>query len=130
MCYKEITCPKCCSRNIVKNGTTAQDKQRFRCKACRRQFIIDYTYLDCQIQHRQMIVPMTLNGSRIRDISRVLSISCGTVLSVIKVAASRIAEPFVPKRIENLELDEFWSFVEKKRSNAGRGIALTESVNR
>ena len=61
-----------------------------------------------------MIVPMTMNGSGIRDISRVLSISCGTVLSVIKSAASVIDEPSVPKRIENLELDEFWSFIAKK----------------
>jgi len=114
MCYKEITCPRCCSRNIIKNGITAQDKQRFRCKACRRQFITDYSYRGCQLQFRQMIVPMTMNGSGIRDISRVLSISCGTVLSVIKSAASVIDEPSVPKRIENLELDEFWSFIAKK----------------
>ena len=37
MCYEEITCPRCSSRNIVKNGTTANQKQRYRCKACRQQ---------------------------------------------------------------------------------------------
>ena len=58
---------------------------------------------------------MTMNGSGIRDISRVLSISTNTVLGVIRQAAEEARAPVVPKRIADLELDEFWSFVEKKK---------------
>src|SRR5262245_29544583 len=47
MSYEEITCPRCSSRNIVNNGTSANQKQRYRCNACRRQFIINYTYRAC-----------------------------------------------------------------------------------
>jgi insertion element IS1 protein InsB len=114
MCYEEITCPRCSSSNIVKNGTTANHKQRYRCKACCRQFITDYTYRGCQPAVRQLVLPMTMNASGIRDISRVLRISPNTVLSLIKIAASAVAEPGVPKQIKNLEIDEFWSFVGKK----------------
>src|SRR5436305_4244918 len=114
MCYEEITCPRGSSRNIVKNGTTANHKQPYRCKACRRQFITDYTYHGCKPAVRQLVLPMTMNASGIRDISRVLRISPNTVLAIIKAEAQTVAEPAVGKLVKNLEVDEFWSFVGKK----------------
>lgn len=115
MCYEEVACPRCSSLNIKKNGISAQQKQRYRCKDCERQFISDYTYQAYKAGVRSLVLPMTMNGSGIRDISRVLSISTNTVLKLIRRAAEQVAEPLVPKRIADLELDEFWSFVEKKK---------------
>ncbi len=115
MCYEEVACPRCSSPNVKKNGITAQQKQRYRCKACERQFITAYTYQAYKAEVRLLILPMTMNGSGIRDISRVLRISTNTVLKLIRTAAGKMPEPVVPKRIADLELDEFWSFVEKKK---------------
>jgi IS1 family transposase/transposase-like protein len=115
MCYEEVACPRCSSLNVKKNGITAQQKQRYRCKDCERQFISDYTYQAYKAEVRSLVLPMTMNGSGIRDISRVLRISTNTVLRLIRKAAKRVNEPVVPKRIADLELDEFWSFVEKKK---------------
>ena len=115
MCYKEITCPSCSSRSIKKNGMTANRKQRFRCKDCGRQFVTDYIYLGCLPAIRDLIVPLTLNSSGIRDIARVLLISPNTVLKTLRTAATHASEPKVPRRIRDLELDEFWSFVGAKR---------------
>jgi transposase len=67
------------------------------------------------LQHIPLVLPMTMNGSGIRDISRVLQISANTVLRLIRKAAESTSEPVVPKRIADLELDEFWSFVQKKK---------------
>ena len=61
-----------------------------------------------------MIVPMTLNGSGISDIARVLHVSINTVLKTIRQQAARVEEPVVPERITELEIDEMWSFVGKK----------------
>lgn len=115
MCYEEIPCPDCSSLNIVKNGKTAQRKQRYLCKDCRRQFIRDYTYLGCDGAVRAMIVPLTMNGSGVRDIQRVLWLSRHTVLKTLRAAAAEIEEPAVPRRVSALELDEYWSFVRTKR---------------
>jgi insertion element IS1 protein InsB len=115
MCYEEVTCPRCSSLNVKKNGITGQQKQRYRCKDCERQFITDYTYQACKPEVRSLVLPMTMNGSGIRDISRVLCISTNTVLKLIRKAAGQTPEPVVLKRIDDLELDEFWSFVEKKK---------------
>src|SRR5215468_7885674 len=72
MCYEAIICPRCSSVSIVKNGKTAQRKQRYLCKDCRRQFIRDYTNLGCVGAVRDLVVPLTINGAGIRDIERVL----------------------------------------------------------
>lgn len=79
MRFEEITCPSCASRHVKKNGTTANRKQKYRCQECLRQFITRYTYQGCLKFVRDLVVPMTMNGSGIRDIARVLSISTNTV---------------------------------------------------
>jgi IS1 family transposase len=58
---------------------------------------------------------MTLNGSGVRDIARVLHISPTTVLAVLRQAAAQTPEPRVPPRILALEMDEQWSFVQSKK---------------
>ena len=46
---------------------------------------------------------MTLNGSGVRDIARVLHISPTTVLAVVRQACAQIPQPRVPLRILDLE---------------------------
>ena len=82
---------------------------------CERQFITDYTDQAHKPEVRSLVLPMTLNGSGIRDISRVLSMSTNTLLKVLRSTAHQVNESVVPKRIADLELDEFWSVVGKKR---------------
>jgi IS1 family transposase/transposase-like protein len=115
MCYEAITCPNCSSLNIVKNGKTGQRKQRYLCKDCRRQFIRDYTCLGCVGAVRALIVPLTMNGSGLHDISRVLLLSLYTVLKTLRQAAEEVSEPAVPRRVRDLEVDEFWPFVGDKK---------------
>jgi IS1 family transposase len=76
---------------------------------------LDYTYNACNPLYRRLIVPMTLNGSGVHDIARVLHISPTTVLSVLRHVAAGLPEPRVPERILDLELDEQWSFVHNKK---------------
>lgn len=61
---------------------------------------------------------MTLNGSGVRDIARVLKVSVNTVLKVIRTEAEQTAEPKPPSRLADLEVDEMWSFVQKKERQA------------
>lgn len=79
-----------------KNGRAALRKQRYRCKAYLRQFITDYTYQGCRPEVRDSIVPMTMNGSGIRDICRVLKVSINTVLKLIRRRAEEVADLVPP----------------------------------
>ena len=108
MRYEEVACPRRSSLNVKKNGISAQHKQRYRCKDCARQFITDYAAQADKAGVRSLVLPMTINGSGMRDISRELSISTNAALKLIRQAAEKMDEPVAPKRIADLELDEFW----------------------
>jgi transposase-like protein len=81
---KAIRCVVCESEQIVKNGRQSNGKQRLKCKECGKVFQSEYTYKGAEADTKFMIIKMSLNGSGIRDISRVLGISPNTVLSVLK----------------------------------------------
>ncbi len=113
----EVTCPSCGASHIKKNGITPQGKQRYKCKECDKGFLfaLSYTYRACNPLVRELIVPMTLNASGVRDTARVLRVSPNTVLEVLRQAAAQIPEPRLPWRIKDLEMDEQWSFVHDKK---------------
>jgi transposase-like protein len=102
--------------SIVKDGKTAQRKQRYLCKDCRRRFIRNYANLGRVGAVRDLVVPLTINGAGIRDIERVLFLSANTILQTLRESAARLDEPAHPRRALDLEMDELWSFVGAKRS--------------
>lgn len=130
MCYQKITCPDCSSFNLKKNGKNSTQKQKYLCQDCRRQFILDYKYRACKPEVRRLIVPMTMNGSGIRDIARVLRIAPGTVLKVLRQAAAQLADLRAPTHARQVELDEFWSFVKTKKNQRWTWYGLTSSTRR
>jgi IS1 family transposase len=97
---------------------------------CRRQFITDYSYRGYLSYLRELIVPMTLNGSGVRDIARVLKISINTVLKVIREQAKETQEPQLPSRLADVEVDELWSFVQQKRRQAWLWYAYSPRLHK
>jgi transposase-like protein len=57
---------------------------RCKCNSCGKTFQTMYKNSGATPQTKQLIIKMSLNGSGIRDISRVLGISQNTVMSVLK----------------------------------------------
>jgi transposase-like protein len=80
----ELQCPQCLSNNLVKNGKASNGTQRWRCNNCKKNFRFDYRYNACKPGVHEAIIEMTLNGSGVRDIGRVLKISKDTVCFVLK----------------------------------------------
>jgi transposase-like protein len=82
-----ISCPTCNSTDIIKFGTTEQDKQRYKCQnteCTTKTFIRDYTYLGRLPEIKEKIIDMAVNGNGIRDTARVLEISPSTVINELK----------------------------------------------
>jgi insertion element IS1 protein InsB len=73
---------------------------------------------------------MTLNGSGVRDITRVLRISLNTVLKVIREQAARTPELELPARLADVEVDEMWSFIKKKRHQRWLWYAFSPKTKR
>jgi transposase-like protein len=83
-----LHCPYCQGTDIVRHGTTAEGKQRYRCRACLlgrgRTFLLEYTYAGQSPAVKQQIIDMALNASGIRDTARMLHVSLPKVLKELK----------------------------------------------
>src|SRR5262249_432991 len=87
MAMEAVRCPHCQSEAVVKYGTATNGKARYRCQqaaSCGRTFIQAYAYAGGTGGGKGQIVEMTLNGSGIRDIARVLRVSPNTVIRELK----------------------------------------------
>lgn len=62
-----------------------------------------------------VVVPLAINGAGVRDTARMLLLSLNRVLKTLRQSAAEVTEPAVPRRVADLELDEFWSFVGAKK---------------
>jgi transposase-like protein len=94
MAETAVRCPHCQSEAVVKYGKASNGKTRFRCQQsdrCGRTFLQSYAYPGCLPTVKQQIVEMTLNGSGIRDIVRVLQVGPNTVLKELKKSVRHLA---------------------------------------
>ena len=80
----EVTCSHCNSTNVVKNGKAPSGLQRFYCNSCRKSFQKEFIYNGNQPGVQERLVDMAMNGSGVRDTSRVLGISQNTVIKRLK----------------------------------------------
>ena len=83
MAFEPMHWPTCQGVKVVKYGKTSDGKQRFRCQDAPCDggtFIRDDIYQGLLPEVKRKIVDMSLNGSGIRDIARVLHMSPSTVI--------------------------------------------------
>ncbi len=82
-----VQCPDCHSTNVIKHGKSSNGKQRYRCcnsNCLRVTFSLNLDYRGRDGKIKQKIVEMKLNGTTVREISRVLEISTATVVKELK----------------------------------------------
>ena len=92
MALVSVHCPECQSIDVVQYGKQANGTQRNRCnnRDCPRTiFLLQYSDKGRLPAVKQQIVDMTLNGSGVRDIVRVLGVSSATVIDVLKKKLGR-----------------------------------------
>ena len=96
-----VRCPHCQSEAVVKYGKASNGKARFRCQQserCGRTFLQTYAYPGCLPTVKRQIVEMTLNGSGVRDIARVLQVGSNTVLKELKKSVRPLASEHKRRR--------------------------------
>ncbi|MBI0427665.1 IS1 family transposase [Psychrobacter sp. NG27] len=125
----EINCPDCHNSSLKKNGIKSYGKQNYQCKDCKRQFIGDHalTYNGCHSRIEDLIRLMTVRGCGVRDIAVIASVSMGKVLSTIGSSVYEIA----PKKryYDRLEVDEFWTYVYRKKRKVWLIYAYDRATN-
>ncbi|WP_299368269.1 IS1 family transposase [Winogradskyella sp.] len=109
---EKIHCPKC-SGLSVKNGFQ-NNIQRYKCRVCNKRFQGSYIYKAYNSNTNDLIKNLLKEGCGIRSISRILNISCCTVLSrMLKIAKSIKPQTFYKLGLK-FEVDELWTFIKRK----------------
>ena len=94
MAVEAVRCPHCQNEAVVKYGKASNGKARYRCQqeeTCGRTFIRTYAYPGCLPEVKRQIVEMTLKGSGVRDIARVLQVGPNTVIKELKKSCRPLA---------------------------------------
>jgi len=112
----ELRCPHSDSNNLAHNGKKSNGPQNYLCNACKRQFIRDEecTYLGTLGCITSFIKAILARGCGVRDIAVMLWISAWKVLKTLTVA--KYALKTKRKRYDCLEVDEFWTYVGRKKN--------------
>ena len=69
-----MKCPTCNSENIIKNGSIHNGKQKYACKECRRQFVLEPKNTISQ-KNKNLIDKLLLEKIPLAGIARVVDIS-------------------------------------------------------
>lgn len=142
-----VECPDCQSTEVTRYGKQPNGEQRYRChnKECPRTiFLLHYHDKGRLPEVKQQIVDMTLNGSGVRDIVRVLGVSSATVIDVLKKKEPDLVQvntnllqsldgeqvEVIIRKVEEAEIDEMWSFVGKKRQQRWLWHAIDHHTGR
>lgn len=122
-------CPRCHSHKIIKNDKTYYGKQNHKCKSCARQFVLENNHaVDAGL--REIARRVLLERISLRGTCRLLGVSLSWMLRfAIQTwseapddlgVQSKLLRMSSPKKLQiiGLQLDEMWSFVQKKKAKA------------
>ena len=120
-----MTCHNC-EIEMVKAGKFGKKAiQRFQCKQCGKRYSEPQDrplgYARLPIEKVNMILHCLVEGNSVRGTARLCNVEKRTVLNLLKAAGDH-CERLLEKRlrnvpVEDLQLDEVWTFVFKKEQN-------------
>lgn len=118
-----ISCPRCCSIKIVKNGATHYGKQNHRCNDCGRQFVLNNKH-HLQQEVRDFTARALLERNSLRAICRIFDVSLTwlqafahslwTLLPKRPGLTKQMIRQIKKMQFFGLQADEMWSFVGRK----------------
>jgi len=116
---------------VKRNGHASNGKQRYYCKACKKQSRENPTPYAYSEERREEILRAYEERSSLRGLKRTFGVARNTVSEWIKKAAKlpALSETLLVLDAEDaeaaiLEIDELWSFVLKKANKVWIWIAL------
>ncbi|NPV67399.1 MAG: IS1 family transposase [Anaerolineae bacterium] len=114
-------CPYCHrTEQQVKAGLNASGSQRYLCKACRRKYTPQPNDIGYPAEIRRQALEMYVDGLNFRRIARLLKVNHQTVANWVKAHADQLPDPppAPAEPIEVEELDELFTFVERKKTSS------------
>jgi insertion element IS1 protein InsB len=113
-CVDRLDCPKCLSKNAVKNGKSRNGTQRLLCKDCKHSFQSRVIY-NAYLVSDASVVQLTRESCGIRSIGRILSISPVTVIRRILKIGRSLQRPHVFFG-RTYQVDELFTYIGNKNN--------------
>lgn len=127
------SCRYCRSDIVVKNGFV-YGKQRWKCKSCLRSYREHDLREKYSLDKKLKVILMYLEGVGIRSIERLEHVPNPLIIKWIRkfstILRARLNEVEIPedaKQIQILELDELFSYCQKKLNPSTFGLLLIGS---
>src|SRR5215208_4514766 len=133
MIIREV-CPQCGSRQYKRNGRIHTGKQNYKCKTCRRAFVLVPENHVITEEQRAVIERLLLERGSLREICRVIGVGLRWLLYFmgerftaapehLYVQPTAGAQRVILHRL-GAEVDELWSYVGKKANRQWVWIAM------
>lgn len=115
-------CRKCGSEAFVKNGFVA-GVQRYKCKECGFQFTRETPH-GRPMKDKILALVLYLSGLSMTMIGKIIGVSTQSVMRWIKMFYEKFVEDEAQSNIEEIEVDEMVSYINKKKITSGSGKLL------
>lgn len=108
----------CTHTHTKKHGKTKCGQQRFRCLDCKKTYVASTKLLDGMrigTNKAEQIIRCMMEGVGIRGTARLCGVDQHTVMDLLLIVGERcksyMADMHVNLSVENVQIDEIWSFV-------------------
>lgn len=123
-----MNCPHCHSEKIVKNGSLTNGKQKYKCKACNRQFVLNPKKHPISNETKALIDKLLLERISLAGIARVTGVSEPWLQKYVNEKYKKIPKKMVVSKKTKgrltIECDELWSFVFDKKNKQWVWLAI------
>jgi len=114
-------------QNWVKNGKTADGRQRFYDTISHKSKLNEYRIFDTNMKF--LAISLKLKGMTFRDVADIVGCTHPTIINWYKKFADLFTDDFVlqnqNKTFDDVELDEMFTYVQKKRTKYTYGLPMT-----
>ncbi len=118
-----MRCWKCGSEAFVKNGFMA-GAQRYKCKECGFQFTRETPH-GKPMKDKILALILYLSGLSMNAIAKIIGVSSQSVMRWIRMFYDKfISKNDINSEIEEIEVDEMYSYINKKNIQSGSGRLL------
>jgi transposase len=114
-----IRCKRCCGEKFIKSGLN-KGSQRYQCKDCHYNFIEGDRRLNKDAEMKSLAALLYSQGKGSYGfISKLLKKSRSTIYRWVKQMAESLPDPVIDDNLKEIEIDEIWHFLERKKTRYG-----------
>ena len=111
-------CPRCgIEEKQARFGKNRCGTQRFICQLCHVTYTLEPKKPGYSEEVREKAVRLYVEGNNFRRIGRLLNVNHQSVVNWVNAYHEKVKEKaVVPSASKTIEMDELWTFVEKKKT--------------